>query len=582
MDRNDADLKDRVLIVDDTPENIDVLGEILCKEYQVSAAIDGFQAIQVAFNTSPDLILLDVMMPEMDGYTVCRKLKEDQRTRDIPVIFITAKSDDEDEVKGFAMGAVDYIKKPVKELVVKSRVRSHLALKKYQNTLLEKLRHQAFYDPLTNIPNRTLLMERLNRATERLKRKPDCSFAVLMIDLDRFKELNDSMGHHAGDQMLIHISKAIQSCLRSMDTLARMGGDEFVALIEDVKNLEQVEEVSQRIQKIVQKPVAFNDVEVKLSASIGIVWQSTIVNRSPGELLRDADMAMYCAKNAGKSCFRYYEPNMHKQALERIKIEHDLRFALERNEMVLHYQPIVTIKTGCLCGFEALIRWCHPKYGLISPQKFIPVAEETELIVPIGTWVLDEACRQLAEWQKIRSASQPSLFMNINVSVNQFLQHAFVETISRTLFQREVESQSLRVEITESLLMQHSKEAVKQLNRIKKSGVEIAIDDFGTGYSSLAYVHEFPMDQLKIDRSFIEKIHTRPQSLEVVKSIIMMSKSLGVEVVAEGVENNEQLTILKELGCHKAQGYLFSKPLPGNEVIGFIESSDMIFDPLKV
>ncbi|SMC39173.1 response regulator receiver modulated diguanylate cyclase/phosphodiesterase [Desulfocicer vacuolatum DSM 3385] len=573
-------MKNKVLIVDDTPENIDVLWGMLSQEYQVLAAIDGCQAMQAAFSNPPDLILLDVMMPEMDGYEVCRKLKKDHRTRDIPVIFVSAKSDDEDEIRGFAMGAVDYIRKPVKKMVVKSRVRSHLALKKHQDRLLAKLRYQALYDPLTNIPNRTLLTERLNRALERLKRNSNCPFAVLMIDLDRFKELNDSLGHLAGDKMLIHLSKTIQSCLRSMDTLARMGGDEFVAIVEDVKDIQQVEEIARRMQTVIQKPVAFNDVEVTLSASIGIVWQ-TAVGRSPEELLRDADMAMYRAKNTGKSCFRHYESSMHEQALERIKVENELRFALERNEFCLYFQPIISIEKNQLSGFEALIRWCHPKYGVISPEKFIPIAEETGLIVPIGTWVLEKACQQLSQWHGMGEAEK-SLCMNINVSVNQFLQPSFVQIIDKMIAKYGVPPRCIRLEITESLLMKHSREAVEKLNLIKNKGVQIAIDDFGTGYSSLAYVHEFPMDQLKIDSSFIGKINERSQTLEVVKSIIMMSISLGVEVVAEGVEKDEQLDILEQLGCHKAQGYLFARPVPEKMATEYLNKLIPLRNPVDI
>ncbi len=711
-------MKSKVLIVDDIPENIDVLGGILCHEYQISAAIDGDQAIRVAVSNPPDLILLDVMMPKINGYEVCRRLKSDERTSDVPVIFVTAKNDGADELEGFAVGAVDYIRKPVNEMVVKSRVRSHLALKNYQKALerhamqqqmmfeslfsnapfgimltdrndrvmsvnkkfetlfgysvsdflekgpserlvpealqdeqaerirqnlkgktvvmetervarsgqrlslsvtsypvdagmatdgifylfeditqrkqLEKeLRHQALHDPLTQIPNRALMMERIRRANERLRRRPEGAFAVLLIDLDRFKELNDSLGHEAGDKMLVAVTRKIQGCLRSVDTLARLGGDEFVVLLEDVGSFPRVEEIARRIQVAIQTPVAFNDVEVKLSASIGIVVQGR-ADRSPEELLRDADMAMYCAKDSGKSCFRYYEADMHKRALERIKVEHELRFALERNEFKLHFQPIVTVDSGSISGFEALIRWCHPKYGLIPPLKFIPVAEASGMINTIGSWVLDAACAQLKKWQQLGEPYE-NLAMNVNISVNQFLQPNFIPLMDEIIERHAVDPAALRLEITETLLMEHSDTAVEKLREIKRRGIRIAVDDFGTGYSSLAYIHDFPMDLLKIDRSFIRKMtqegdasescfkeggaETLPgdpkgylqKSYEVVKTIVMMAKSLGIEVIAEGVENEKQLALLKTLGCDKVQGYLFSKPLPEQDVPMILE-----------
>jgi diguanylate cyclase (GGDEF)-like protein/PAS domain S-box-containing protein len=422
----------------------------------------------------------------------------------------------------------------------------------------EKLVYEALHDTLTGLPNRIFLMERLRQALQLAKRHSDYLFAVLFIDLDRFKVINDSLGHMIGDQLLITISLRIANCLRPSDTIARLGGDEFVILLADVKDRDSATRIADRLQEELLLPFNLAGHEVFSAASIGIAFSSVGYDR-PEDLLRDADIAMYRAKAHGRARYAIFQPGMHSKAVALLQIETDLRRAIERHELRLHYQPIISLRTRQVTGFEALIRWAHPQRGMISPAEFVPVAEETGLITPMGWWVLQESCRQMQQWHEQFPISQP-LIVNVNLSSKQFSPY-LVDQISQILEETKLPPQYLKLEITESILMENAESAVSTLSQLKKLGTLLAIDDFGTGYSSLNYLHRFPIDTLKIDRSFISKVDADGEQLAIARTIITLAWNLGMEVVAEGVETMKQLAQLRSLQCDYAQGFLFSLPL---------------------
>jgi Amt family ammonium transporter len=418
--------------------------------------------------------------------------------------------------------------------------------------------HQAFHDALTDLPNRSLFRERLGRAVERMKRRPNYHFAAMLIDLNKFKWVNDSLGHQAGDALLVEVSKRLSKCVRSMDTVARLGGDEFAILLEEFKANKEVVAVANRIQREMRRPFLWNGKEILSGASVGIVLQARDYARAE-DIIRDADIAMYKAKERGRGHL-VFNNRMRQEVLEVITMENELRHAIEDGQLALHYQPIFDVPGEALEGFEALVRWEHPTQGLIMPDRFIPLAEESGLIVPLGQWVVDAACRQLAEWDA--ESGDCSLTMSVNLSCKQFGQHSLVEMISRSLKTNGIAPSRLKLEITESAIVHDPATAVEKLRRLKELGVILAVDDFGTGYSSLSYLRQFPVDILKIDRSFISGTETPRENAEIVRSIIDMAHSLGLHVTAEGVETQEQLQRLQSISCDRAQGYMFSKPLP--------------------
>lgn len=423
----------------------------------------------------------------------------------------------------------------------------------------EQLLHNAFHDPLTGLPNRALFMDRLGCAVEHAKRQENYLFAVLFIDLDRFKVINDSLGHTFGDQLLIGMASRLEACLRPTDTVARLGGDEFTILLEDVKDVSDAVRVAERIQAELRLPFDLGGQEVFTAASIGIALSTRDYDK-PEALLRDADIAMYRAKALGKARYEVFNLGMHTRAMALLQLETDLRLAIERGEFQIHYQPIVSLKTGTITGFEALLRWQHPVRGFISPAEFIPVAEETGLIIPIGNWVLREACYQICAWQA-RFPANPPLTVSVNISGKQFSQPDLIEQIRQILQETNLAPQSLRLEITESVLMENTESAVSMLLQLKAMNIQLYMDDFGTGYSSLSYLHRFPIDTLKIDRSFISTTNLDGRNSGIVQTIIMLAHNLGMDVIAEGIETQLQLAFLKTLGCEYGQGYFFSKPV---------------------
>ncbi|MBF0225621.1 MAG: EAL domain-containing protein [Desulfobacterales bacterium] len=422
----------------------------------------------------------------------------------------------------------------------------------------EMITRQAFYDSLTSLPNRTLFMDRLKHAIERSKRRNDYKFSVVMMDLNKFKLVNDTLGHIAGDNLLRHIAKILESSIRSIDTAARLGGDEFALILEELKDRNDLLIVIERIQCLMHDTVNICGKDIISSGSMGIVCDTQdYINAE--EILRDADIAMYKAKEQGE-IYIFFNSYMQKEIIEKATIETDLRDALNKNEFKLHYQPIISLTSGLLDGFEALLRWNHPDRGSIPPYKFIPVAEETGLIIPIGTWVLKEACKQLKCWDELYTLND-ALSVSINVSCKQFMQSNFIDSIISILEQTNVNPNRIWLEITESVIIKDYDAVIKTMKMLKNIGIKLSIDDFGTGYSSLNYLCELPVDSLKIDRSFISNQKNSANNLHIVKTIINMAKNLGLKVVAEGVEDSEQLINLKENQCDKVQGYYFYKPL---------------------
>ena len=423
----------------------------------------------------------------------------------------------------------------------------------------QQLHHDAFHDALTGLPNRALFMDHLKLSVARSRRNAQRHFAVLYLDLDRFKIINDSLGHTIGDQLLVGIADRLKKNLRPGDTVARLGGDEFTILIEDIVDEKEAVQVAERVQKELSVPFNLSGREVFTTVSMGIAPSSTGYERAE-DILRDADTAMYRAKSLGKARYEVFDKAMHARAINLLQLETDLRRACERQEFLIHYQPIVALENFRLRGFEALVRWQHPERGFISPMDFIPVAEETGMIAYIGEFVLREACRQMQRWQQTFPLDHP-LFISVNLSSKQFSQTTLISEIANTLTETGVRPQSVKLEITESVVMENIETATEMLQQMRALGVQLAIDDFGTGYSSLSYLHRFPIDTLKIDRSFVTRMTENSENMEIVRTVVVLAQNLGMDVVAEGVETNDQLVLLQKLGCENGQGYFFSKPV---------------------
>jgi diguanylate cyclase (GGDEF)-like protein/PAS domain S-box-containing protein len=675
------------------------------ESYKVAEAADAEQALAAYSRLNPDLVLLNALMPVVDGFTCCAKLQTFSRKNHAPVLMIMALEDRESVDRALLVGATDYVTKPIHWAVLRQRVRRLLqqsylyqqleksnqelhakinelsqaeeALRESQeryalvaqsthdgfwdwnlktnqvyfssrwksmlgyseheigNSLADwfnrvhpedierfkaeisahlagltncfenehrllhqddsyrwmlsrgialrdadgkpyriagcqtditqsktteaRLLHQACHDALTGLPNRVWFMERLEYAIARTKLHQDYVFALLFLDLDRFKLVNDSLGHALGDQLLMAIAQRLKTCLRPADTIARLDGDEFTILLEDIKDLSHATQVADRIHQELSLPFNLKGNTVFTSASIGIVISALGYDR-PEDMLRDADTTMNRAKALGKARYEVFNQTMQNQAMARLQLEIDLRSALERQELQVYYQPIVSLNNGRIAGFEALVRWQHPQRGLVSPAEFIPVAEETGLIIPLGWWVLRQACRQICTWQQ-QVPVHPPLIVSVNISGKQLTQSHLVTEIKQILRETGLDAGSLKLEITESVLVDNIEAVVPILKQLKALGIGLSIDDFGTGYSSLSYLHQMPIDTLKIDRSFVHDVDCDPEKIEIIRTIVGLSWNLGMNVVAEGVETKKQMYQLQALNCDYGQGYFFSRPV---------------------
>ncbi|QLE50020.1 EAL domain-containing protein [Nostoc sp. C057] len=602
----DPNKKD-ILIVDDMADNLRVLSSILTREgYNVRKALNWQMALTATQTVLPDLILLDIMMPEVDGYEICQAFKAWELTADIPVIFISALDDVFDKVKAFKVGGVDYITKPFEFQEVLVRVKNQLALRSARLEILKlnvELEHRvtqrteelekalqklqkeinsrqklqsklldiALHDSLTGLPNRVLFMRRLDNALNRAKQESSYQFAVLFLDCDRFKVVNDSLGHLVGDELLISIARRLQACLIPIDTLARLGGDEFGILLENITDINIAIQVADRILKQLSLAFKLSRYEVFMNASIGISWGNKDYDR-PEYLLRDADTAMYRAKAQGRAKYHVFNPAMHQEAIQLLELENDLRRAVERQEFLVYYQPIVSLITGRISGFEALVRWQHPIRGLVPPTEFIPVAEETGLINAINTWVLQSACHQLSIWQHQPVTPEP-LTISVNLSARLFLQPNFVEQIDRIIYETKINPTYLELEITESVIMENTNAIKIIFQQLKQRNIKLIMDDFGTGYSSLSYLHSFPLNALKIDKSFVKRMQDNKENMGLVPAMIGIANSMGMSAIAEGVETEEQLAQLRSLNCNFAQGFLFSEPIEQQLVVKLLAAS---------
>jgi diguanylate cyclase (GGDEF)-like protein/PAS domain S-box-containing protein len=675
-----------ILIVDDIPANLAVAVDYLeANQFHVVVAQDGEEGIERAQLVQPDLILLDIMMPGIDGFETCRRLKASARTHDIPVIFMTALADTSDKITAFAAGAVDYVSKPFQVEELLARIKTHLTLRAAQHQLatqnlqlhasgiryrrlfetakdgillldsetgrvtdvnasvvqmlgysrdhflhqrlcdvppftgipdcrnglaalqtaesvvfeqwsLEtedksfvevefvgnvyqvdgarivqcnlrditirkqaeaRIHYMALHDALTGLPNRTLLQDRLTQAITLACRNQE-RVAVLMIDLDQFKHINDSLGHHVGDGLLEGVSARLKTCLRESDIVARLGGDEFVIALPTVTSNQDVEEVVQKLLACLLDPFHVDGHELKISGSIG-VGQYPIDGDTPGALLRAADTAMYAAKAKGRGTHCFFTPELDLATQRRILLVSDLHNACERGQFSLNYQPQVATGTGVITAVEALLRWNHPRHGVISPVEFIPLLEEMGLIVGVGKWVLRMACLQNAAWQK---AGLPPVRMAVNVSAHQFYRGDLVKVVEDALRESEMDPKWLELELTETLTLDGSETTIKIMRNLKSLGVGLSLDDFGTGWSSLSCLRRFPLDRIKIDRSFMRDIISEPAAKAVVTSIIDLARNLGFACIAEGVETREQLLYLERKECPEIQGFLYSPAVP--------------------
>ncbi|MGF1493147.1 MAG: EAL domain-containing protein [Microcoleaceae cyanobacterium] len=570
-----------ILLVDDVPENLRLLSNILTEAgYRVRKVLNGQLALNSVEANPPNLIFLDIMMPEMDGYQVCEILKSDPKTKDIPILFISALNDTFDKVKAFEVGGVDYIVKPfhVEEVLVRVRHQLEIQSARLQiqtlNAELEqrvaqrtselqqaqyKLLHMAMHDPLTHLPNRTLFLQELEQAIQRHQTQPEYQFAVLFLDGNRIKVVNDSLGHLLGDQLIANVARRLQSCCHPTDILARLGGDEFTLLVTNVDELESVIQMAEAIQASMEHPFNLQGHEIFISFSIGICWGQGYQRAE--DILRDADTAMYRAKDSETASYKVFDQKMHQEVLVTLQTENDLRRAIEQTEFAVYYQPILQFNPRQVMGFEALVRWVHPERCLISPGQFIPIAEDTNLIVPIGFWVLQSACQQFQTW-RTQGLVAPSAQISVNLSTKQLNLTNLNERVSQILTETHLPPACLKLEITEGTVMQAPDRVIQILNQFRHQGIQISVDDFGTGYSSLAYLHRFPLNTLKIDRAFVMNLAEAVESQGIVKAIIALAQTLGMNTIAEGVETQAEIDQLQQMGCDMGQGYLFAKPLP--------------------
>lgn len=567
----------RILIIDDEQPNVRLLERVLLSGgfAEVRGTTDSREALAIYDEMQPDLVMLDLHMPHMDGYAVLDELQARRKPNEyLPIIVLTADTSRNAKERALTNGAMDFLTKPLERTEVLLRTRNlletrhlHRALKDENRELETKLVYQAFHDSLTGLANRALFRDRVEHALSRGARGE--RIAVVMLDLDDFKGVNDTLGHLEGDRLLEIVADRLRKATRGCDTIARIGGDEFAVLLEGVPTIDDAMRVVDRITESLRPPIALQGREVAVGASLGVAHARGEENVD--ELLRNADVAMYRAKDDGKGRHAIFEPAMYAALLERLELASDLRNALERGQLHVLYQPIVELESGELTGVEALVRWQHPTQDMSSPASFIPLAEETGLIVPIGRWVLGEACRQGRRWQ-LASPHGKALTVSVNVSARQLVDPCFARDVAAALAESQFPAERLILEITESTLMADSPDAVVRLHELKALGVRLAIDDFGTGYCSLSYLQRFPLDILKIDKTFIAQMTSNGNDAALASTIVALATTLKLFTVAEGVEDAGQRAQLLALGCDHGQGFLFARPVVADAIAGLIRS----------
>ncbi|MGK7888873.1 MAG: EAL domain-containing protein [Leptolyngbyaceae cyanobacterium] len=568
-----------ILVIDDEPDNFDVIETFLNRDdYQLHYTASGQEAIASLAVLRPDLILLDVMMPGIDGIEVCRQIKSMPQWKAVPIIIITALTTKSDLVRCFDAGADDFISKPINRLELQARARSMLRIhQQYQqletfNTRLEsavqerteQLQTMIFTDSLTQLPSRTHLIQAVD---EHIQTCPE-SLALICIDCDEFKLVNGSFGHAIGDQLLVAIAQRLATLLTPGNSLTRLGGDEFCFCLTQMATSTQLESFIQEILASFKAPFVVANCELFMTVCMGVAIvprEGTPVQfPSAEELLQDADTAMYQAKLRGKGSYQIFDQPMQDQIRYRLMLENDLQRAIKQQEFILHYQPIIRLSDRSLQGFEALLRWQHPERGMVSPGEFIPCMETSGLIVPVGMFVLETACRQLHTWHQ---QGWDHLTMSVNLSVRQFACPTLLADVDRILDKTQLNRASLKLEITETAIMENAETAIALTQALRSRHIHISIDDFGTGYSSLSYLHQFPVNSLKIDRTFVNQLQSEDNcDYHVVDTILALSEQLGLSVIAEGIETTEQLEWLRKLGCQAGQGYLFSPALASRAI----------------
>jgi diguanylate cyclase (GGDEF)-like protein len=545
-----------VVLADDDPSIRLMVRHVLeSEDFDIVEASDGLEAIKAVEKYHPALILLDAVMPGIDGFTTCQQIKDKGHT-DIPVMMITGLDDDASVERAYEVGAIDFITKPIKWAVLKHRVKSVVA----KVVAERKVQLLAYRDTLTSLPNRLLFADRLEQAVIRCERSRT-SLALMLVDIDDFKLVNDSFGHDAGDKLIKAVGKLISKSLRRADTIARLGGDEFAVIIEGIDSPDDAISIADNLTTILEHNVRLDDQETYTSASIGIsVYPDD--GKDARTLLKNADTAMFRAKENGRHCFQFYKPEMSVTAMERLELENSLKAAFENDEFLIHYQPVIDINKNEIIGVEALLRWQHPDKGMIHPSDFISIAEDCGLIVALGEWLIFRVCKQISVWQEAGLQKQ---HVSINLAPRQFKEQDLLVVFTQAMSEYDVDASSLSVEITERTLIDNIGEVEATLKKLRKMGMRIMLDDFGTGYASLAYLKEFPVDIVKIDRAFISGIPDSREDSAIVEAIVGLTRGLNLNLIAEGVENEQQINLLKSMGCQYAQGYYWSKALPGDE-----------------
>ena len=545
-----------VVLADDDPSIRLMVRHVLeSEDFDIVEASDGLEAIKAVEKYHPALILLDAVMPGIDGFTTCQQIKDNGHA-DIPVMMITGLDDDASVERAYEVGAIDFITKPIKWAVLKHRVKSVVA-----KVIAErKVQLLAYRDTLTDLPNRLLFADRLEQAVFRAERSRT-SVALMLVDIDDFKLVNDSFGHDAGDKLIKAVGQLISKSLRRADTVARLGGDEFAVIIEDINSPEDAISIADNLTTILEHNVRLDDQETYTSASIGIAVYPDD-GKDARTILKNADTAMFRAKESGRHCFQFYKPELSVSAMERLDLENSLQAAFENDEFLIHYQPVIDIHKNEIVGVEALLRWQHPDKGMIQTTDFLPTVEKSGLIIALGEWLIFSVCKQIRVWQDAGLKEQNA---SINLAPRQFEEQDLVALFTQAIAENNIEGSSLSVEVTERTLIENVGEVESTLKKLRNMGIKVMLDDFGTGYASLAYLKDFPVDVVKIDREFISGIPDNPDDSAFVDAIAGLTRGLKLDLLAEGVETESQVKMLKSIGCHYGQGYYWSKALPGDE-----------------